>query len=363
MVILLYIFAFVVHILLVLTPYYVAYLIIEPHSFLGVVGVFLLGSVIVPLSIFLAGLCVAAIGGVIGVSADVIKNKKNIENNYGYSSEIITVNEVSSDKKSKKKIVVFSLVGFVIFSVIIGVIEENKEDTNYYEPAPIAEDVNSYDDSVSDLSAVSEVDSSSVFSATSSNNYIEDDYQLMNQAVNTTLNTVDKVGISGMAKNVRDCYVNSNLSKLYCVYLDNSARLLDIAVTSSYQMTRNEYLSDTRSRERANEYLYLPWNIGDSDSHFQEMQSTLWKILGNAVRNRVSYTSNQEQNSSTQAALPVQENNFENEMKGMNEKLTVDENDELTKKNIQIDPTGIPDLSNKTNSDMTKEEVSQHLSE
>lgn len=40
-----------------LLPYYVAYLIIEPHSFFGIVGVFFLGSIIVPLSTMLARAC------------------------------------------------------------------------------------------------------------------------------------------------------------------------------------------------------------------------------------------------------------------------------------------------------------------
>ncbi len=42
------IYAFIIF--LNLLPYYIAYLIIRPSSFLGVVGVFVLGSIIVPLT-------------------------------------------------------------------------------------------------------------------------------------------------------------------------------------------------------------------------------------------------------------------------------------------------------------------------
>jgi len=41
----------ILSIFLILTPYYIAYLIIEPNSFFGVIGVFFLGSIVVPISI------------------------------------------------------------------------------------------------------------------------------------------------------------------------------------------------------------------------------------------------------------------------------------------------------------------------
>lgn len=357
MVILLYIFAFIVHILLVLAPYYVAYLILEPHSFLGVVGVFLLGSIIVPLSIFLAGLCVATIAGVIGVSADAIKNSKSIESNYGEVSKIITVNEIQPKTKNKRNIFVFSLIGFFVFLVIFVVSQSNKK---YYEESPLAEnldyqeqnssleDTNLYSESVS---SGSEIDSSNLFGSTSPSNYIDDDVQLMNQAVNTTLKTVNEVGISGMAKKVRDCYVNSNQeNQLYCVYLDNSARLLDIAVTNAYQMTRNEYLSDTRSRERANKYLYLPWNVVDADTHFQEMQNSLWEILGSTVKNRADSKPSSEQNVSTQTEVQLAENNYKNEINDKFKSLNED---------IDTEMNNVSHASTETISDIKMDEATQ----
>ena len=359
MVILLYIFAFIVHILLVLAPYYVAYLILEPHSFLGIVGVFLLGSVIVPLSIFVAGLCVATIGGIKGVSADAIKNSKTIENNYGEIPKIITVNEIQPNTSNKRNIFVFSLIIFVVFIVFVLIFLESKNNTNSYEQNSPVEDTNAYennstteDTTLYDESASSgaAIGSYNILNSTGSENYIENDEQLMNQAVNTTLKTVDEVGISGMAKNVRDCYVNSNQeNQLYCVYLDNSARLLDIAVTSAYhQIARNEYLSDTRSRERANKYLYLPWNVSDADTHFQEMQNSLWNILGNAVKNRATSKSSQEQNVSTQTEVPAPENNFKNEI-----------NEKFKSSSEEVDMNNVPEASTGTISDMNVDEATQ----
>ena len=46
-----------------LAPYYVAYNIIEPEGFLGVVGVFFLGSVIVPITLGLVSFILSGFSG------------------------------------------------------------------------------------------------------------------------------------------------------------------------------------------------------------------------------------------------------------------------------------------------------------
>lgn len=55
---------FAAMLLLNLLPYYVAYLIISPDGFIGVVGVFILGSIIVPLTVWASILIFAAIAKV-----------------------------------------------------------------------------------------------------------------------------------------------------------------------------------------------------------------------------------------------------------------------------------------------------------
>lgn len=47
-----------------LLPYYVAYLIISPDGFMGIVGVFVLGSIIVPITVWASVLIFAAIAKV-----------------------------------------------------------------------------------------------------------------------------------------------------------------------------------------------------------------------------------------------------------------------------------------------------------
>ena len=52
---------FIVTLFINLLPYYVAYLIISPNGFMGIVGVFVLGSIIVSLTIWGSVLVFAAI--------------------------------------------------------------------------------------------------------------------------------------------------------------------------------------------------------------------------------------------------------------------------------------------------------------
>ena len=368
MAIILYIVTFIIYILLGLAPYYVAYLLIEPHSFLGIIGVFLLGSVIVPLTIMLAGISIAAIGGVIGISTTSIRNQSNTDINYGYDSNVITVNEVIPKKKNKKMIFIFCVIGLVAILGLIAIWERqkssygtpnfNNESAEEVDTKALYEQPASVEDT--DLSELTESqdNSSGLFNAIATDGYIKDDYQLMNYAVNTVLNIVDKSGISGAAKYIRDCYIDPNMSNLYCVYLDNSARLLDTAVTSSHPISRNEYLSDERSRQRQDKFLYIPAKINDADSHAQKIQRELWSILGQAVRSR--YPDN-EANGSNLSTQPIEpKKNFENEM---NEQFKPSNKDMSLKENTQTDQINSPESSSEMLTEMTAEEAKQILSE
>lgn len=108
-----------------LLPYYIAYSIIEPESFFGVVGVFFLGSVIVPLVIWGIALFV----GAIGLSFNALAEKKKKHEFY----EIRTVNEVVPKKNSK---IIFILSLFLIISIgviiYLVVIQTKNGQSDYY---------------------------------------------------------------------------------------------------------------------------------------------------------------------------------------------------------------------------------------
>ncbi|WP_312080557.1 hypothetical protein [Acinetobacter schindleri] len=291
MAVILYIISFIIYVLLVLAPYYVAYLIIEPHSFLGVVGVFLLGSVIVPLTIMLAGLCMAVIGGILKTTKDtvVFQNKSDIESSYDTTIKTVTEDTIPK-KKNSKAIFIISIVGLIVaitLAAIFGRSDPYENSYNYkqsdYEQTDYQEEV----ESASEVTFNELLDNSEDLEAeNSSASYIEDDYQLMTNAVNSVFNILDQSGMSGVAKQVRDCYVNPNMNKLYCVYFDTSARLFDSEIASSLKFPRNEYLADGRSKKRANDYVYQPLNIYDGESHLQKIEKELWVLLDQTAKNR-----------------------------------------------------------------------------
>ncbi|AXY61499.1 hypothetical protein CDG61_16735 [Acinetobacter sp. WCHAc010052] len=95
----------------ILLPYYIAYSIIEPRSFWGMVGVFIFGSVIVPLSIWAIGLIVAAIG----LSFETLAEKKAKNT----TLKMRTINQTTVNTKSKMTMVLAFLltisIGFIIY--------------------------------------------------------------------------------------------------------------------------------------------------------------------------------------------------------------------------------------------------------
>lgn len=317
MAVILYIISFIIYVLLALAPYYVAYLIIEPHSFFGVVGVFLLGSVIVPLTIMLASLCMVAIGGILKPTKDtvVFQNKRDIESSYDTTIKTVTEDTIPK-KKNSKAIIVISIVGLIVaisLAAIFGRSDPYDSSYNYdesdYEQADYQEDVAS----ASEATFNELLDhSTDLVAENASDGYIEDDYQLMSNAVNSVFNTLDQSGMSGVAKQVRDCYVNPNMNKLYCVYFDTSARLFDSAVASSLKFPRNEYLADDRSKKRANDYVYQPLNIYDGESHLQKIEKELWVLLDQTAKNR--YQANTTNKSDLSPHSTDQQNGFGNEI-------------------------------------------------
>ena len=98
----------VIYLSLLLLPYYVAYSIIEPHSFFGIVGVFFLGSIIVPLSTMLASSIVAFISVILGIAKKEDKSYKKQE----ISDSFYEIKNVSETKNTSKKWLIF-----LVFSV------------------------------------------------------------------------------------------------------------------------------------------------------------------------------------------------------------------------------------------------------
>lgn len=95
-----------------LMPYYIAYNIIEPDSFLGVVGVFFLGSVIVPLSLFLLSFIVLFFDRLLNSCRDV-----KFKNMHADSYDVIEHKASQSSQKNKNYlwVVLIAIILFLVF--------------------------------------------------------------------------------------------------------------------------------------------------------------------------------------------------------------------------------------------------------
>lgn len=266
--------------LLILAPYYISYLIIEPNSFFGVVGVFILGSIIIPLTIMLATIIVSFFAKILGRStAKVTKDyyAKIPENYY-----VNTVNSETRPKKNYIKIITLSFIILLVIFILFFFIKEKLYPSNVYDTSTKKEEV------VKNTKQEPETDRKEESLTSESKPVIEpifDDSNLMEVAVNNVLKIVDDEGISGVARAIRNCYVNVNSNKLYCVYFDNTAKILDTAMSNTYHFPRDQYLYDDKVIERSYRYLYKPRNITDFKIHISKIDGEIRALLLKNIRN------------------------------------------------------------------------------
>jgi len=262
----------VIYLSLLLLPYYVAYSIIEPHSFFGVVGVFILGSVIVPLTLGFAFL----VFGSIFVAFEEFKEKigpkpqSHSLSSYSYDSTLLDVTP-KPEKKNTKGVVLYTILGvgmlgLILFLVVNGNLKI-KEANSDYETASYEETV---DDTPTDY-LYTDTSNDEAVDSYLTDNTITDNYSYMNDAVDQFLEILADSGISGVARSVRDCYVNTEIDNLYCLYLDNTARIMDDAVSKQMGFNRDEYLKEDRVQARNQKYYYIPTNTSHLASNHQEI--------------------------------------------------------------------------------------------
>lgn len=103
----------VVRVIFALIPYYIAYNIIEPDSFLGVVGVFFLGSVIVPLSFLLLSSIVLFFDRL----SNSFSRDSKFKNIHVDSYDVIEHQSLQTSKKNKNYlwVVLFAIILFLVF--------------------------------------------------------------------------------------------------------------------------------------------------------------------------------------------------------------------------------------------------------
>lgn len=301
----LYIAAYIViYLSLLLLPYYVAYSIIEPHSFLGVVGVFILGSVIVPLTLGLAFL----VFGSFFVAFDKFKEKigqKSQIHHFPYSNESSPLDVTPKpEKESSKDVLFFSILGIgalaiILFFALNGA-KKTKETSSDYETA-------SYEEAVDDTSTgylYTDTSNDEAADPYLTDNTITDNYSYMNDAVDEFLEILADSGISGVARSVRDCYVNTEIDNLYCLYLDNTARLMDDAVSKQMGFNRDEYLKYDRVLARNQKYYYIPTNTSHlAFNHQKIIEPQLIGLLQRKIQEKNYLPQNESDASTTNSHL------------------------------------------------------------
>ena len=197
--------------------------------------------------------------------------------------EIKNVSETKNTSKKYRNVFIGGAI-IVVTSILIGVFIQNNK--NYpQEEKPLntqeisAESSPSIDNQENNINYEEAPTNLEV-----TNPSIIDDNNLMSSAVNAVVNRVNDAGLVNLIKDIRSCYLNANTNKLYCVYIDNSAKLLDIAISNAYKIPRNEYLYNDRVLQRAYKYLYAPNNISDFTVHIAKIENEIRPQLYSAIR-------------------------------------------------------------------------------
>lgn len=268
----------VIYFSLLLLPYYIAYCIIEPHSFLGVIGVIILGSIIVPLTIGFAFLVFGSFFAAFEKFKEKIGQESQVNHSL-YSNESSPLDVTpKSEKKSSKETIFFTILGLsaiaiILFLIVNNGLNKNLEILNGYNES-YSENYSEDNDADLDNTLNDYIDTN-VMDENEQDSYvvnsIVDNDDLMSYAVDELINTLDSDGITGVVRDVHDCYININIDKLYCLYLDRSARTLDEAISKKIGIERNEYLDNDKVLVRNQKYYYIPTNTSHMAYNHQYM--------------------------------------------------------------------------------------------
>lgn len=309
----LYIAAYIViYLSLLLLPYYVAYSIIEPHSFLGVVGVFILGSVIVPLTLGLAFLVFGSFFVAFDKFKEKIAQKPQSQPLSPYRSESLSSNDSSPldvtpkpKKRRVKEAIFFTILGLGVIGTILFVAANNGGGST--EEASADYETASYEEAVDDTSTgylYTDTSNDEAADPYLTDNTITDNYSYMNDAVDEFLEILADSGIYGVARSVRDCYVNTEIDNLYCLYLDNTARLMDDAVSKQMGFNRDEYLKYDRVLARNQKYYYIPTNTSHlAFNHQKIIEPQLIGLLQRKIQEKNYLPQNESDASTTNSHL------------------------------------------------------------
>ena len=70
---------------------------------------------------------------------------------------------------------------------------------------------------------------------------ITDNEAQLDKAVRQFAATYQQSGLQGAIQEIQNCYADAQADKLYCLYLDTAARIVDIKAAASYHFPTDAY--------------------------------------------------------------------------------------------------------------------------
>ncbi|HEO1803640.1 TPA: J domain-containing protein [Acinetobacter baumannii] len=195
-------------------------------------------------------------------------------------------------RNSKKIIISLSILGvaIILINTIISIYENTRYSENIVTEGPLPAE--QADETVNTLYAsTSESVSTPELVNTTNEEPKVIPYQpdLMNKAVLSVINIQEESGIIGVIKEIHDCYVDKKEERLYCLFLDLTARMLDLGASQTMGIIRDDYLMDERVLTRINNNYYIPNGIDSSTAteHVQRMNIELAEIFKEKYQEKI----------------------------------------------------------------------------
>jgi len=195
-------------------------------------------------------------------------------------------------RNSKKIIISLSILGvaIILINTIISIYENTRYSENIVTEGPLPAE--QADETVNTLYAST---SESVSTPELVNTINEEPKvipyrpDLMNKAVLSVINIQEESGIIGVVKEIHDCYIDKKEERLYCLFLDLTARMLDLGASQTMGIIRDDYLMDERVLTRINNNYYIPNGIDSSTAteHVQRMNVELAEIFKEKYQEKI----------------------------------------------------------------------------
>lgn len=196
-------------------------------------------------------------------------------------------------RNSKKIIISLSIlgVGIIFISTILSIYENTRYSENIVTEGPLPaeqadETVNTLYASTSESASTPEL----VNTTNEQSKVIPSRPDLMYKAVQSVINIQEESGIIGVVKEIHDCYIDKKEDRLYCLFLDLTARMLDLGASQTMGIIRDDYLMDERVLSRINNNYYIPNSIdsGTATEHLQNVNAELAEILKAKYQQKVN---------------------------------------------------------------------------